>query len=100
MNHYDAVLGAPDEHERKIALDKLVAELTEPLGFEEWWQDGGGGIYGKEDGIKAYQAGRNRQREADARTILEWITRQTATEYHVHAPIVRRIAKAIRNQGE
>ncbi len=27
MNHYDAVLGAPDEHERKVALDSLVEHV-------------------------------------------------------------------------
>ncbi len=74
MNHYDAVLGAPDEHERKAALDRLIAELTRPMGFEKWH-----GLWdrdydtpdfcdclGRGDLREAYQAGRNYQREADA----------------------------------
>jgi len=89
MTHYDEVLGAPDDHERKIALDKLVAELTEPLGFEEWWGKNWEKMILSSTLLSAehaYQAGRNYQREADAQ-IAE---NQGEPE----------IAKAIRNQGE
>jgi len=93
MTHYDAVLGAPDPQERKIALDKLVAELTEPLGFDQHFQTAD--IVGdRKEYIlmaEAYQAGRNYQREADA---------QIAERNHRSLEWANEIAKAIRNQGD
>ncbi len=99
MNHYDAVLGAPDEHERKAALDRLIAELTRPMGFEKWH-----GLWDRDydtpdfydcldrgDLREAYQAGRNYQREADAQIA------ELACEFILPADdLAITIAKAIR----